>query len=1121
MSTFIGFALGILTIGLLWLFRAKLATARTSATPVAGSAALDRAPALSPDPPLVQLQKMTAELDRIGEASAHPKDLVDNETFRNAVALMRSDAVPITTVADYANGANWMLSAVAYAALCERPDRAEVAPGLTAAFRHIRPWPMHFALQYVLGLAERTAAGALLLQCPEWWADNIVVPGLFAEHFAQRADLGDAPGFGDALQRLQPKEVESAEALLRNIQHPSAAQLLEQLSRWRTTTLDRTYLQSFGRFWESDLDQELLVEHEAVSDQLAIAGACIHHAPPRSILAVGDPRTGKTAFLRLLAARCMEQGWSVFEAGAASLMAGQEYIGQLEERLRRIATELAAEKRVLWYVPDLLQLAMSGTHRSQAASILDQIFPAIASGKIIVISETTSSGLTNILQRKPALRSAVEIIRLRPLGEPQLQKLVSDFGERMTEVLGIAVADGTIDAAIHMARYYLGADQMPGAVLDLLKLGAQYAVANGADRLEREHLLATLSQQTGMPRSVLDDRERVDLGQMREFFSRRLIGQREAVAVVVDRIAMLKAGLTDPTRPIGVFLFAGPTGTGKTELAKTLAAYLFGAADRLVRLDMSEFQHSEAARKILGDAHDPDAESLTQRIRKQPFAVVLLDEFEKAHPSIWDLFLQVFDDGRLTDAAGRTADFRHAIIILTSNLGATAHQSAGLGFAPSASAFSNEQVMRAVNQSFRPEFVNRLDNVIVFKPLTRDLMRGILAKELQRVVERRGLRHREWAIEWESSALEFLLDKGFSPAMGARPLKRAIDQHVLAPLAATMVEHRFPQGDQFLFVRSDGNGIQVEFVDPDAPSDPSAFEEAPVEEKAGPTLQRIALRSEGTAEEFETLDTATTQYGALPDRPDWKSLHTQLTQQMAASDFWDREDRQRVLARYALMDRVGAAIATAARLRDRLARSASAQRRYSRDLAVRLAQQLVTIEHGVLDALTDAPQEVVLAVQPALDHGADAGPQGEWCLRLVDMYRQWARSRRMQLSEHIPSGATTPWLVIGGFGAHRVLSGESGLHVLEKGPNDDERNRTVARVRVAATPLTSATRKDSALAAVLDASSTAATIVRRYRLSPSPLVRDARRGWRTGRAELVLAGHFDIIPQLSSEESTA
>ena len=221
--------------------------------------------------------------------------------------------------------------------------------------------------------------------------------------------------------------------------------------------------------------------------------------------------------------------------------------------------------------------------------------------------------------------------------------------------------------------------------------------------------------------------------------------------------------------------------------------------------------------KILGDgsAHG-ETDSLISRVRKQPFSVVLLDEFEKAHPRIWDLFLQVFDEGRLTDALGQVADFRHCLIILTTNLGATSHRSAGFGFAPAPDAFTTEQVMRAISQTYRPEFQNRLDKVIVFRPLTRELMRVILKKELGRVLERRGLKDRAWAVEWEASALEFLLEKGFSPEMGARPLKRAIEQYVIAPLAATIVERRFPEGEQFVFFRSDGRAIQAEFVDPDA-----------------------------------------------------------------------------------------------------------------------------------------------------------------------------------------------------------------------------------------------------------------------------------------------------------------
>ena len=201
-------------------------------------------------------------------------------------------------------------------------------------------------------------------------------------------------------------------------------------------------------------------------------------------------------------------------------------------------------------------------------------------------------------------------------------------------------------------------------------------------------------------------------------------------------------------------------------------------------------------------------------------------------------------------------DFRHCIIILTSNLGSTIRQDAGSGFvAHVAAALSPQLVTKAIHQSFRPEFVNRIDRIIVFRPLSREHMRSIVTKELSHVLQRRGLRHREWAVEWEASALEFLLDKGFSPAMGARPLKRAIDQHLLAPLAATLVEHRFPEGDQFLFVRSDGRSLQVEFVDPDAsaPITPRLDVEPMVPGGTDLSLARMMLQPTGAPAERAAL----------------------------------------------------------------------------------------------------------------------------------------------------------------------------------------------------------------------------------------------------------------------------
>ncbi|MEI9901445.1 MAG: AAA family ATPase [Hyphomicrobium sp.] len=403
--------------------------------------------------------------------------------------------------------------------------------------------------------------------------------------------------------------------------------------------------------------------------------------------------------------------------------------------------------------------------------------------------------------------------------------------------------------------------------------------------------MEALAQQTGLPASILDSHQRVDLGAVRRYFSDRVMGQDEAVGAIVDRIAMLKAGLSDPGKPIGVFLFAGPTGTGKTELAKTLAEFLFGSADRMIRLDMSEFQTPDSTAKILGagDTSMP-TDSLITLVRKQPFSVVLLDEFEKAHPNVWDLFLQVFDDGRLTDQVGQVADFRHCIIILTSNLGATSHRTSRLGFSPSEDAYTSEQVLRTIGQTFRPEFQNRLDKVIVFQPLSRELMALILKKELARVLDRRGLKDREWAVEWEASAIEFLLEKGFSPEMGARPLKRAIDQYLIAPLAATIVEQRFPEGDQFVFVRSDGRAVQAEFVDPDADTDAGGVQSAQIDGEV-PGIAAMILAPQGSEPELNALGAELDRLDGAVSSPEWERRKLELSAPMMDAGFWTDPQR--------------------------------------------------------------------------------------------------------------------------------------------------------------------------------------------------------------------------------------
>ena len=409
-----------------------------------------------------------------------------------------------------------------------------------------------------------------------------------------------------------------------------------------------------------------------------------------------------------------------------------------------------------------------------------------------------------------------------------------------------------------------------------------------------------------------------------------------------------------------------------------------------------------------------------------------------------------------------------------------------------------------VARTFRPEFINRLDKVIVFKPLSRELMREILHKELRHVMERRGLKNREWAVEWEPSAIEFLLDRGFSPAMGARPLKRAIDQYLLAPLAATLVEHRFPKGDQFLFVRSNGKAIEVEFVDPDAEEAEDSDE--PTQDTSGGlgSLASVILHPGGTTAERKLLEASWKGVRETLQSDEWNGLKDRLHREISTPDIWSRPDRTKIFSRVALIDRVIEASKTAERLQARLVAHAS------KEMMGRVALQLHLIEQGIADVRQDAPIDAILIVDTAFEEPGDGAASAAWCSRLREMYRRWAERRHMQFDEIGPLGAGPPIFQIGGFGAFRTLAQEVGLHVWEE-PTSGQ--RTVARVKVAPGPATEpgASVAYKTLANLLAASADAGSVVRRYREQPDPLVRDAKNGWRSGRPEIVFRGDFDLL----------
>jgi len=815
----------------------------------------------------------------------------------------------------------------------------------------------------------------------------------------------------------------------------------------------------------------------------------------------------------------------VFTASAGGVNAGMNYVGQLEERVQQIVRQ-AQDRRLLWVVPDFHELLWAGQHSRNPVGLLDLLLPHIAGGVLKVVGETHPAAYDLLTRQRPRTAEALEVIRVPPLADDATLELGRRWArQRAAPGAPPPLTEATLLEAWQLARHYLAQRAAPGNLLQLLEAACDLAgsPAGGGHRtVGLDDLLLALSRMTGLPLGILDDRRGLDVRDLRAFFEQRVLGQREAVEGLVERVAMLKAGLTDPSRPPGVFLFVGPTGTGKTHIAKTLAEFLFGSADRMVRLDMSEFQTWESLDRLLAEDETGGGLSLVSAVRRQPFSVVLLDEFEKAGRHVWSLFLQVFDDGRLRDRRGNLADFRHCIIIMTSNLGAAVPTGASIGFTPATAAFTPAAVERALAQTFPPELLNRIDRVVVFRPLDRVVMREILRKELADVLRRRGLRTRAWAVEWDESAIEFLLEKGFTADLGARPLKRAVERYVLAPLALAIVGHEAPAGDQFLFVRREGDRIEAVFVDPDAPEPGLAAAARVTREDERPPLEALILDARGAPSEVDFLAEEYRRVADVVRAPAWQRRKQEALARTTAAEFWESPERFAVLGLAEYLDRIEVALETAGSLVQRLRgmRGRQDRPRVPRDLVARLAQQVYLLDAACAALAGGRPRDAFLAVIAGEDAGAQDAASDDFAMRIGRMYRRWAAARRMRLEVLEESGGdgATPYrlvVAVSGFAAYAILEPENGLHVLEWPQDGRSFQRARARVVVAPQPDRPAAGRSEQRAQAADALAVERAgvpgIVRRYREAPSPLVRDGVRGWRTGRLDRVLDGHFDVI----------
>jgi ATP-dependent Clp protease ATP-binding subunit ClpA len=534
------------------------------------------------------------------------------------------------------------------------------------------------------------------------------------------------------------------------------------------------------------LDPDRLAKALEVDETVEQIADALTAARPQSVMLVGPSGVGKTAAVRDLVRRRSDLhlgSTPFYQTSGARIVAGQCGFGMWQERCTDLVRE-CAKKRAVLHLGSLVELMEVGKSEYNQTGLAGFLRPAIARGELLCVAECTPEQLPMIEREDPQL---VDAFRQLKVEEPDVRRgriiLERYANDGRRDVRGIEPP--ALDAIDRLHRRYATYSAFPGRPLrfleNLRRDGDRKTPATAND------VLAAFTRETGLPRVLLDPSVPLDVNLTREWFGSRVIGQPEAVDLVVDLLATVKAGLTRPSRPIASLLFIGPTGVGKTEMAKALAEFLFGSKDRLTRFDMSEYADPFAVARLAGSAFGGEG-LLTAKVREQPFCVLLLDEFEKAHPAFFDLLLQVLDESRLTDAGGRLADFRNAVIILTSNLGAESYQAGHPGFRKSDrdATEAKQHFVREVERFLRPEMFNRLDRLVPFAPLDAATILHISRREWDKVLARDGVRFRGVKVTAADGVVPHLAEAGFDPRYGARPLKRAIERELLAPVAHQM-----------------------------------------------------------------------------------------------------------------------------------------------------------------------------------------------------------------------------------------------------------------------------------------------------------------------------------------------
>jgi len=567
----------------------------------------------------------------------------------------------------------------------------------------------------------------------------------------------------------------------------------------------------------------------------------------------------------------------------ALMVAGTKYRGQFEERIKAVMDEIKRSENVVIFIDELHTLVGAGGAEGaiDASNILK---PALARGEIQCIGATTLDEYRKYIEKDSALERRFQTVIVEPPSVEEAIEILKGLRDRYEAHHKVKYSDAALTAAAKMSERYISGRFLPDKAVDIIDeagararlsvltappnlkeveeriellrkekegavKGQDFEKAAGLRDKEREargelermkrdwsrskaeaqpviteeDVAAIISKWTGIPVSRLEEKEQQKLLKMEDAIRGRVIGQEEGIHVIANAVRRSRAGLKDPRRPIGSFIFLGPTGVGKTLLAKAVAEFLFGNDEAIIQIDMSEYMEKFNVSRLVGAPPGyvgyEEGGQLTERVRRRPYSVVLLDEIEKAHPDVFNLLLQLLEEGRLTDSFGRKVDFKNTVLIMTSNIGAELLRKQGsLGFkAPKEEVTYQEmktQLLDEVKKAFKPEFINRVDDVIVFRPLNREDLSQIVQIELKEVISR--LKEQGVELEISPKGIDFLIEKGFDPVFGARPLKRTIARYLEDPLAQEIISGHFKEGTKIL-ADAKGDGLTFEEAARSAP----------------------------------------------------------------------------------------------------------------------------------------------------------------------------------------------------------------------------------------------------------------------------------------------------------------